>query len=79
VASRSASPGRALASLVPDSVRQVQDIRVDGGVLLFAVALTVLLSARVRTGAGVARRAGRSHDLATNGCRSDRSARQRAA
>ena len=33
---------RALASLVPDSVRQVQDIRVDGGVLLFAVALTVL-------------------------------------
>ncbi len=33
---------RALASLVPDSVRQVQDIRVDGEVLLFAVALTVL-------------------------------------
>ena len=32
----------ALAPLVPDSVRRVQDIRVDGGVLAFAAALTLL-------------------------------------
>lgn len=33
---------RALAPLVPGAVRQVQDIRVDGGVLAFAAALTLL-------------------------------------
>jgi putative ABC transport system permease protein len=32
---------RALAPLVPSSVRQVQDIQVDGGVLAFAAALTL--------------------------------------
>jgi putative ABC transport system permease protein len=36
---------RALAVLVPDSIRQVQDIRADGVVLAFAVAVTMLAGA----------------------------------
>jgi putative ABC transport system permease protein len=36
---------RVLGALVPDSVRQVQDIRVDGVVLAFAAGITVLAAA----------------------------------